>query len=348
MIVRTLAVLGLVSALCNAAEAQTRIKVGSTRSTVLGAVLTAKERGYFKDAGLEVDVEIIDASAGFVPSLATNQLQVVEGGVSANLFNGIQQGLPIKIAIDTTSTPIGHNLMVRYDLKDEVKKVTDLKGRVVGLNAPNSIAAYEVTKVLETAGLDWKDIETKVIPFPQMAVAFSTKAIDAGLLITPYTAQLPAQNLAVRWVSIDEAVKEAMSISVSMFNTDWAKKEPDTAQKFYTAMLRGAHDYCNAYHGGSWRPELLRILVANGVAPNVELLDAITWPSRNPDGRIGKEFLLDVQRWYVKQGLARSELSLDQLVESSLAENANKAVGPFKLENTASSKSGCGKDAAVR
>jgi NitT/TauT family transport system substrate-binding protein len=335
--------LGLLFAF-DAAQAQTKIKLGTVRSTVIGAAVAAKERGYFKDAGLDVDIEIIDASAGFVPMLATNQLQFVEGAISANLFNGVLQGLPIKIGIDTTSSPIGHNLMVRYDLKDQIKKVADLKGKIVGVNAPNSIAAYEVTKILETGGLDWKDIEAKVIPFPQMGLAFTTKAIDTGLLITPYTAQFPDQKIAERWIDVDDVAKpQPLSISVSMFNTDWASKNPEAMQNFYTALMRGVRDYCNAYHGGSWRPELLKLLVANGVAPTVELLDRIRWPARNPDGRISREFLSDVQRWYVKVGVVRAEAPIDQILDTRYVDEANRKLGPFKLENAASDKSGCGK-----
>ncbi len=176
-----------------------------------------------------------------MPLLATNQLQVVEGAISANLFNGVLQGLPVKVAMDTTSSPMGHFLMVRSDLKDQIKKVSDLKGRVVGVNAPNSIAAYEITKVLQSGGLDWKDIETKVIPFPQMGIAFTTKAIDVGLLITPYTAQFPEQKIAERWIDVDDVAKPyPLSISISMFNVDWANKNPKTVQDFYTAViLRG-------------------------------------------------------------------------------------------------------------
>lgn len=327
-----------------AAAAQTKVKIGTVRSTVIGASLTAKERGYFKEAGLDVDVDIIDASAGFVPMLAQNQLQFVEGAITANFFNGVLQGLPIKIGIDTTSSPIGHNLMVRYDLRDQIKKVADLKGKVVGVNAPNSIAAYEVTKILQTAGLDWKDIEAKVIPFPQMGVAFTTKAIDAGLLITPYTAQFPEQKIAERWIDVDDVAKpQPLSISVSMFNTDWASKNPEAIQNFYTALMRGVRDYCNAYHGGSWRPELLKLLVANGVAPTTELLDRIRWPARNPDGRISPDFLTDVQRWYVKVGVVRTEAPIDAVLDTRYVTEANRKLGPFKLENAASDKTGCGK-----
>jgi NitT/TauT family transport system substrate-binding protein len=326
------------------AGAQTKVKLGTVRSTVIGAAVAAKERGYFKEVGLDVDIDIIDASAGFVPMLATNQLQFVEGAISANLFNGVLQGLPVRIGIDTTSSPIGHNLMVRTDLKDQIRKVGDLKGKVVGVNAPNSIAAYEVTKILETGGLDWKDIETKVIPFPQMGVAFTTKAIDAGLLITPYTAQFPEQKIAERWIEVDDVANpRPLSISVSMFNTDWAKQNPVAIQNFYTALMRGVRDYCNAYHGGANRAEMLKLLVANGVAPTVELLDRIRWPARNPDGRIAPEFLSDVQRWYVKAGVVRAESPMDQILDTRYADEANRKLGPFKLETASSGKAGCGK-----
>ena len=81
--------------------------------------------------------------------------------------------------------------MLRPDLKDTVKSIKDLKGKMIAINAPSSIALYEVTRILESAGLSIKDVETKVIPFAQMGVAFKTGAIDAGLNITPFTALLP-------------------------------------------------------------------------------------------------------------------------------------------------------------
>src|SRR4029079_4212409 len=100
------------------------------------------------------------------------------------------------------------------------------------------------------------------------------------------------------------------------FNSDWANKNPQAIQGFYTALMRGVRDYCNAYHGGSWRAELLKLLVANGVAPNIELLDRIRWPARNPDGRISPEFLKDVQSVYVKVGVVRSEAPIETVLDT--------------------------------
>ena len=161
--------------------------------------------------------------------------------------------------------------MLRPDLEDEIKSIKDLKGRVVAVNAPNSIALYEVTRILETAGLTIKDVEIKVIPFAQLGVAFQTKAVDAGLQIAPFNQVLARQGLGNLWINSDETVKPSpVQISTSMYNTDWAAKNPEVAQAFFTALLRGVRDYCDAYHGGSWRPELLKLLVANGVSTSVE------------------------------------------------------------------------------
>jgi len=321
-----------------------KVKVGTVRATTIGAVVSAKEKGYFKEAGIDVDIELIDASAAFVPALATNALNVVEGGVSASLFNGILQGLPIKSAFDSTSTPINHYLMRRPDLAEKYKSIKDLKGAVVAVNAPSSIALYEVTKLLETEGLSIKDVEVKVIPFAQMGIAFQTKAIEVGLQITPFASTLEQQGIATRWISSDRTLRPTpVQISTSMYNTDWAAQNPKVAQAFFTQLLRGARDYCNAYHGGSYRPELLKLLVANGVAPSTDILDKILWPARNPDGHVFKESMTDVLKWYVGQGLVRSEIPIDQVVNDQFAAEAVKQLGAFKLENTSSELGGCGR-----
>jgi NitT/TauT family transport system substrate-binding protein len=324
--------------------AQTKIKVATARATVIGAVVSAREHGYFKDVGLDVDIELIDAAAGTLPLLARNDIQILEGGISASLFNGIQQGFPVKIAIDSTSTPLNHYLMLRQDLADKIKTIKDLKGKTVAINAPSSIALYEVTRILESGGLSINDVETKVIPFASMGAAYATKAIDAGLSITPFTVQLPQQNLAVKWIESDKVfVKGPLTISALMFNTDWAAKSPTDAQNFFTAMMRDVRDYCDAYHHGSNRREMLDFLVANGVSLSADALDAIPWPARNADGRLFEASLDDVQHWYLEQGLSQTILPMRSVIDTSLPDRANAKLGPFQLKNATSELAGCGR-----
>ena len=73
---------------------------------------------------------------------------------------------------------------------------------------------------------------------------------------------------------------------------------------------------------------------------DVATLDQIPWPARNPDGFVFRDSMTDVQDWYVKQGLVRTPVSVDKFVDNHFAENAIRKLGPFKLENTASTTTG--------
>src|SRR5581483_10950933 len=126
-----------------------------------------------------------DTTANVIALLAQNRYQIVAGGISAGIFNALQKNLPITMLADRVSTPIGHNLMLRPDLKDAVKSMKDLKGKVIASNGQGSVSTYEIGKMLEGEGLTIADVDLKIMPFTQMGVAFRNKAIDAALVIPP-------------------------------------------------------------------------------------------------------------------------------------------------------------------
>ena len=162
--------LGLAAA-TGSSNAEDVIKMGVVRSMANAALLIAEDRGYYKDAGIKVELEYLQSSATGMASLAQGQLNIIAGGVSAGYFNAIEKNLPIIITMDRVTTPVGHKIMIRPDLKDTVKSLKDLKGRVVASNAPGSISTYETGKMLQTVGLTIQDVEIKNIPFGQYAVA---------------------------------------------------------------------------------------------------------------------------------------------------------------------------------
>ncbi|HEY1544286.1 MAG TPA: ABC transporter substrate-binding protein [Xanthobacteraceae bacterium] len=327
---------------CVAAHAQTPIHIALVRSVSNGAELTALDRGYFKDAGLDVVIDDIDTSADTMVLLAQNKLQIIAGGVSAGYFNAVAKGLPITIIADRVSTPIRHDLMIRPDLKDQIKDVKDLKGRVVASNGVGSVSTYETGKILETAGLKVSDVDIKVLRFPQMGAALANKAIDAALLIPPFVYDYAEQKFGVAFAQPDKLVQPSpMTIAVIIVNTDWAKQNHDALQAYVTAYLRGVRDYCNAYHDGSIRKEMIESIVRHGSERNPKILNEYPWPSRSPDGRVNVASMLDMQRWYVANKFSTASLPAERLVDASYAEAAVKKLGPFVLENKASTREGC-------
>ena len=75
------------AASAGAVAAEDVVHIGMARSVSNGAELIAIEKGYFRDAGIKVEMEDIDTSANTLALLAQNRLQIVAGGISAGYFN---------------------------------------------------------------------------------------------------------------------------------------------------------------------------------------------------------------------------------------------------------------------
>ncbi|MFL4967641.1 MAG: ABC transporter substrate-binding protein [Xanthobacteraceae bacterium] len=328
--------------LCGSAGAETTLRIGMARSTSNSAELMATERGYFKEHGIKLEQDDIESSANVIALLAQGRYQLVAGGISAGYFNAIEKDLPITILADRVSTPIGHNLMIRPDLAGDIKAIKDLKGKVIASNGPGSVSTYEVGKILETAGLTINDVEVKILPFTQMSVAFTNKAIDAAIVIPPFVWSFEEQKLAVPFASVDELVNpQPMTIAVIMANTDWVKKNPELVRNYFSAWLRGVRDYCQAYHGGSTREAVIKALVDSGTERRPELLHKYPWPARSPDGRVNVASMLDIQAWYVKNKLTNLQFPAERLVDTSFVDFARAKLGAFVPENKDSKLPGC-------
>ena len=325
-----------------AAQALTKVRLGLTRTLIVGATTTAIDKGYFRDVGIDVDVNYLDGSANSVFLLAQNELQVVEGGVSASFFNAVNQHLPVKIAMDDTSTPVGHWLVLRADLADKIKSIADFKGHVLGINAPSSISLYESAKVLQSGGVSLDDVQVKIVPFLQMAAAFQAKAVDAFAMPAPWSTEIPTMGLGVRWMDVDEKIEpRPFDLSVVMFNTDWAAKNPQVAQNFFTALLRGARDYCDAYHHGPNRAEVAKRIVDAGIARDVASLDSYVWGARSPNGAVNPASLDDIQSWYKAQGVLPAVQPMDKVIDTSFAKEAAGKLGPYRPSNPDDKLAGC-------
>lgn len=321
------------------AVAQEKVRVGWVPAMVSSPLLIAREKGYFKQAGIDLELESVTTATDAMAHVGTNRMQVLEGGVQANFFNALVSKYPIVIAGDRASTPLGHLVMIRPDLKDEIKSLKDLKGRTISIAGAGSIIAYEMDKLLRTVGLTLADTNVKVLPIPQLPVAFANKVIDAADVYAPMTHQLEQQKIAVRLVDPDDVLTN-MVVAVSIINTDWAREKPAAAHAFFLALMRGTRDYCQAYHGGRNRPEIIDILMRTGIEKRPEIL-ALPWPSRRATGFVDPAAITDVYEWYKANGFVKGELARDRFVDNRYVEAATAKLGPFVIENSDSKVPGC-------
>jgi NitT/TauT family transport system substrate-binding protein len=324
------------------AQSPSRVTVGLVPNIPAATTYIGIAKGYFRDAGIEVAIETIDDANTALPFLATNRMQVVEGGVGIGYFNAVAQGLPIIMTLDQGSGPLYHTMMLRPDLKDEIKTIADLRGRVLSLPSSGSSQNYELGKLLGTAGLTLSDAEIKYVSFGQLGVAFANHAIDAAIAVPPITDLLLEKRIALPWFDTDAIIRPAPLEAVAFIvNSEWAAANRDLARRLFLALARASRDYCQAYHHGPNRGEVVDLLYKNAVLSDRARLDRMAWQARDPDGRFSIASLLDMQHWFFTTGKIDKELPAERLVDTSYADTAAQELGPFEVINQDSRLAGC-------
>ena len=207
----------------------------------------AKEKGYFREAGVDVKIEQIDSLTRVIPLVATNRIQMAQGAINASLFNAVGQGLPIVMALSSGATPVYHNLVVRKALKDVIRTPADLRGRNIAVSGVGSGSVYEVASVLEGVGMRIGDVNLKPLNFQQMTTSLANGSVDVALMYSPFSDYTYEQGIAVPWIDPEDGYMRVLPATSLAWvaSSDWVARNRDVAMKVTRAIVRaaGAHDY---------------------------------------------------------------------------------------------------------
>jgi NitT/TauT family transport system substrate-binding protein len=102
------------------AQAAPKIVVGDNPSLSGAPLYVALEKGYYRDAGIDVQLEMSGTSSDMAVLLATNRIQVIGGAISAGFFNSLSKGLPTGVLMSRATSPYAHYLMIRPDLRGKL------------------------------------------------------------------------------------------------------------------------------------------------------------------------------------------------------------------------------------
>ena len=317
---------------------QTKLKIGYIPVGGAMPLYIAVEKGYLTQAGIQFELQAFHGSGPMIAPLAANQMQIAPNGINVGLFNAIGRGMPI-IAVASASVNIPkhsvENYMVRADLKDKIRRVSDLKGRKVAFNTKVATFAYSLGTALEKEGLSLKDIQIVTIGFPEMRIAFETKAIDVAAVVDPVATMIADQGFAVKWKKTFDFVKNPyMQTFAVQYNGDWAAKNATAATNFITAWLKAARYYFEAVELGKNREEIVDIAMKYTSSKQRWIFDRVDWTYANPNGYVDKESLQNQIDWYFANGYITKRLSVDQVVNNNYVEQALKQLGTYEVVHT--------------
>src|SRR4029453_9530788 len=92
-------------------QALPKVVVGDNPSLSGAPLYVALEKGYYREAGVDVQLEMSGTTSDMAVLLATNRLNVIGGALSAGFFNSLGKGLPIALLISRATSPYAHYLM---------------------------------------------------------------------------------------------------------------------------------------------------------------------------------------------------------------------------------------------
>ena len=122
-----------------------KIVVGDNPSLSGAPLYVALEKGYYREAGLDVQMEMSGTSSDMAVLLETNRLQVIGGALSAGFFISLEgpPDRPPHGAGDQPLRPLPDDPS-RSD--SEAREPADLKGRTVAVAARGAILVYELVE----------------------------------------------------------------------------------------------------------------------------------------------------------------------------------------------------------
>jgi NitT/TauT family transport system substrate-binding protein len=246
MVVTALAIaLGAMSGTRSHAADLPLVKVATIPSDTGSDVYYAQDQGFFKAAGIDVQIDIISNGPDIIGGISGGSYGAGAASTVA-IAAAHQHGIPIVVIAPGAV----HAASVQTDLlmvgKDSpIHSARDLNGKTVAVTTLQGLGAVAIQAWILKNGGDLKTIRFVETRYPVMAVALAEGRVDAAQMTEPF---ITAAKGTVRLLADDyNAIANRFLIDGWVSSEAWVAQHPDEARRFALAM-RNAHEWANAHH----------------------------------------------------------------------------------------------------
>jgi len=304
------------------------VSFGTLTIPAVAEVLVAKDRGYFEERDIELEVERIQSAPQATPQLASGDLDTATGSVGASLFNSAAQGVDISVVADQTQywrgQPSSNKVLIRPEKYTDGMTLSDVSGDfTIALHGQGNVDAYIWARLLQRNGMTWDDVQTKEILYTNMTSAMSAGEIDAAAIPDPLGLGMVNETGAKRLLYASELAPR-MQIGVYLFGEPFVNDRPEVARRWLEAYLLGVREY---YELGGFPSDEVAAIVNEefGLPKNLIKMSIPSLPHKN--GQINTESLRNQQTYHHCRGTVEEEVDVSTVVDQSLLSDALDEVG---------------------
>ncbi|ADB54003.1 ABC transporter substrate-binding protein [Conexibacter woesei] len=211
-----------------------RVMVGLPNFGSAAPFILADKLGYYEREGIEVEVsQVEDVTA----AVASGQAEVGTADLGT-LNEAISKGLEFK-----AFSGYRCNNQIRLAVAPGIESVEDLDGKdiVLGMEAGNPEIDLR-KEALKEAGWDIDSVDAEMVFVPGGSTAWARLLASDRISLTPfYSSAKEVIDRAGAKIVVDEIVNTPNDVMFA--KAGWVKDNPEEAEAFLSATLRGAAEY---------------------------------------------------------------------------------------------------------
>jgi NitT/TauT family transport system substrate-binding protein len=192
----------------------------------------AKEKGYFKEQGLDVEFYYA-AAADIVKNVGVGNVEFGFPNADAVVL-AKSQGIPVKVVHTTYQSGLGS---VIFKKSKGINSVADLKGKKIAVTSLGSPNYIQLQVMLKSANLSINDVKVEVIGTGAIVNALVTDQVDAIAFSMLRTIELKNQGVDVDEIKADKYLPSHGNVLIAgekLINSD-----PEVIKEFTIALNKG-------------------------------------------------------------------------------------------------------------
>lgn len=304
----------------------TTVRLGYRPVPMFAPIYIAKERGYFAQQGIDLQLTALQSDVEPVVQLANGNFDAALGEAGAGMFSAASRGTKFTIVAPmyTERPPDATPLVISAKRAGEFLTVLDLKGKKVGIDAAGADTEYLLAKALATKGVKMGEVQLKTVAFADMPAALESGSLDAAMLVEPL-ATISEQNGTVK--VLNDSYIDGFYSSYLYMGDPLLRGKPDKALGFMKAYLKACRDL-----QGNYMSDDIAGIISKYTQVPAGVIKVARPAQYDPNGRVPIEDLSTLQDYFASRDELKYTpmLDLSRLTNTTLASQAATALDANK------------------
>lgn len=220
------------------ARAAGRVRLAAPALDNTALIFYAAEMGFFRNAGVDADVQAMANGEAVTVALTGNAIDVGCSEV-VSLILAYRKGIPITIiapsGLQTPRSPVGM-FFVRKDLSATSGR--DVNGKTIAVVGLNGFAQYGTQAWIDKTGGTSSTVKFVQLAGAQIAVALQDGRVDGAFVPEPFVAAV--RKVARPVTNPMASIAPTLFSSAHFTTTSFAKSRPDDIRAIQSALRQTA------------------------------------------------------------------------------------------------------------